>query len=159
MAIVASASLHVVIDSAPPLCSAIIESATEPHAILDRHLRETTFDAGETRHSLLKWISGDRAYYSRTSTPLLRGRPVTRFLLAIPVLAAALAATPSKAQTYDPSLPVCIHIYGIELGDRIDCIYATIAQCQAAAVGLPATCELNPYYASARAAPVRRKRH
>jgi hypothetical protein len=61
-----------------------------------------------------------------------------------------LASSPASAQTYDPSHPVCIHIYGERMGDRIDCIYSSLEQCAATASGLPATCLINPYYVNAR---------
>lgn len=68
-----------------------------------------------------------------------------------------LALSPASAQTYDPSHPVCIHIYGDRVGDRIDCVFASLDQCAATASGLPATCLINPYYAQARKlAPARR---
>jgi Protein of unknown function (DUF3551) len=74
---------------------------------------------------------------------------VPRFVLAIPVLAMALITGRSNAQTYDPHHPVCIHIYGVELGDRIECNFASFPECTASAVGLPATCFTNPNYAKA----------
>ncbi len=75
-----------------------------------------------------------------------------RFVLVIPVLAMALIAGRSNAQTYDPHHPVCMHIYGVEMGDRIDCIFASLAECTTSASGLPAMCFTNPNYAKA---PVR----
>lgn len=63
-----------------------------------------------------------------------------------------LALSPASAQTYDPRYPVCIHIYGDRMGDRIDCIFTSLDQCAATASGLPATCLINPYYAHARKA-------
>ncbi|HUO00075.1 MAG TPA: DUF3551 domain-containing protein [Bradyrhizobium sp.] len=70
-----------------------------------------------------------------------------------------LALSPASAQTYDPSYPVCIHIYGDRLGDRIDCMFTSLDQCAATASGLPATCLINPYYAPARRwAPARPRR-
>jgi Protein of unknown function (DUF3551) len=71
---------------------------------------------------------------------------VTRFVLAIPLLAIVLVTMPSKAQTYDPKYPVCMHVYGELLGERMDCIFASLAQCQASATGLPATCLINPNF-------------
>jgi len=61
-----------------------------------------------------------------------------------------LASAPAQAQIYDPSYPVCMHVYGEEMGDRMDCIFTSLAQCAASAFGLPATCLVNPYYAPAR---------
>jgi Protein of unknown function (DUF3551) len=76
-------------------------------------------------------------------------RLLTSAILAIGTL---LTSAPAPAQTYDPRYPVCIHIYGEEMGDRIDCIFTSLAQCAGSASGLPAVCLTNPYYASARQA-------
>ncbi len=67
-------------------------------------------------------------------------------VLAVSALAAILLAVPARAQTYDPAYPVCIHIYGDLEGDRIDCIFTSLPQCQATASGRSATCMMNPYY-------------
>lgn len=73
------------------------------------------------------------------------------FLSAILALLTLMAVTTaSSAQTYAPDHPVCMHVYGEELGDRMDCIFSSLAQCAAAASGLPATCLINPYHAPAR---------
>jgi uncharacterized protein DUF3551 len=73
------------------------------------------------------------------------------FASAILALTALMAASATaSAQTYAPDHPVCIHVYGEELGDRIDCVFSSMAQCAAAASGLPATCLVNPYYAHVR---------
>jgi Protein of unknown function (DUF3551) len=68
-------------------------------------------------------------------------------VLMIPVVAALLAAAPARAQTYDPKYPVCMHTYGALLGERIDCIFVSLDQCNMSASGLPASCIDNPYYA------------
>ena len=81
---------------------------------------------------------------------------MTNVVMKIPVsailaLGALVAASlPASAQTYSPSYPICIHVYGEQLGDRTDCIFTSLAQCAAAASGLPATCLINPYYAQVR---------
>jgi hypothetical protein len=77
-------------------------------------------------------------------------RSLTSAIVAIGML---FAPAPALAQTYDPGYPVCMHVYGEELGDRMDCIFTSLAQCAATAYGLPATCLINPYYASARKLP------
>jgi len=83
-------------------------------------------------------------------------RLVTSAFIAIGLL---LASAPAPAQIYDPAHPVCMHVYGEELGDRMDCIFTSLAQCAASAFGLPAVCLINPYYASARKpAPTRSSR-
>jgi len=70
-----------------------------------------------------------------------------RILYALLAFAAISAIEPAHAQTYDPSYPVCLHVYG-----RIsyyECGYTSIAQCNATASGRAAQCVLNPYFAYA----------
>ncbi len=62
-----------------------------------------------------------------------------------------VAAGPTSAQTYDPSYPVCLQVYGIE-GGYIACGYTSMAQCAASASGRAAQCLVNPYWPSARPA-------
>lgn len=62
---------------------------------------------------------------------------------------ASLAAAPSQAQTFDPSYPVCMHVYtGANGGggEWYDCSFTSLPQCRATATGRAATCDLNPYY-------------
>jgi len=66
----------------------------------------------------------------------------------IPVIGMMLAAAPARAQTYDPSYPVCLQTYGID-GSYIDCSYTSLAQCSASASGRAAQCLTNPYFAAA----------
>jgi hypothetical protein len=68
-------------------------------------------------------------------------------VLMIPVVAALLAAAPARAQTYDPKYPVCMHVFGVLLGERMDCVFGSLEQCNMTASGLPASCIENPYYA------------
>ena len=77
---------------------------------------------------------------------------------AIVVVGTLLALAPASAQTYDPRYPVCMHVYGVLEGDRIDCDFTSLAQCAASASGRPATCLINPYYAYARRTPYRSDR-
>jgi hypothetical protein len=73
-----------------------------------------------------------------------------KFAAATIILLSALAAAPpASAQTYDPRYPVCIQVFGEQIGERIDCIFTSIPQCQATASGLPAMCMVNPYFANA----------
>jgi hypothetical protein len=74
---------------------------------------------------------------------------VVKLIFAILALATALVASSAQAQTYDPNYPVCMHVYGSLEGDRMDCIFTSIAQCAATASGRPATCLINPYFAPA----------
>ncbi|WP_354224286.1 DUF3551 domain-containing protein [Bradyrhizobium sp. F1.4.3] len=68
-------------------------------------------------------------------------------------LALVLMSVPARAQIYDPRSPVCLHVFGELEGERMDCIFSSFAQCQAAASGRPATCLMNPYFAQASAVP------
>jgi hypothetical protein len=72
---------------------------------------------------------------------------VVKPIFAILALAMAFAATSVQAQTYDPNYPVCMHVYGELEGERMDCIFTSLAQCAATASGRPATCLINPYFA------------
>lgn len=60
-------------------------------------------------------------------------------------------ASPAAAQTYDPSYPVCLHIFGGVTGggNYYECRYTSLAQCAMSASGRAATCEINPYYGPA----------
>jgi hypothetical protein len=82
-------------------------------------------------------------------------------ILALAVLAigAVSAAAPAQAQTYDPSYPVCLHVWG-RGATYYECRYSSLAQCNASASGRAAQCVVNPYYASASGdRPVRRRWH
>jgi hypothetical protein len=82
-----------------------------------------------------------------------------RIVFTMVMLSALAVFAPVSAQTYDSRYPVCMHVYGERIGDRIDCIFTSIAQCQATASGLPATCLVNPYFAdTGEFAPPRRHR-
>jgi hypothetical protein len=70
-------------------------------------------------------------------------------LLRIPALAILTfvtlsMATPTHAQTYDPSYPVCMQVSGRE-ASYIQCSFTSMAQCQASASGRAAMCMMNPY--------------
>jgi hypothetical protein len=69
---------------------------------------------------------------------------IATITLAIGML---VAAAPSRAQTYDPSYPVCPHVYGPV--NYYECRYASLPQCNMSASGRPAQCLVNPYFASA----------
>jgi hypothetical protein len=67
----------------------------------------------------------------------------------IVTVGALLAAAPSHAQTFDPSYPVCMHVYTGSSGgggEWYDCSFTSLPQCRATASGRAATCDLNPYY-------------
>ncbi|GGI24438.1 DUF3551 domain-containing protein [Bradyrhizobium guangdongense] len=75
---------------------------------------------------------------------------ITRLTFGLIVTAGAwLAAAPSQAQTFDPSYPVCMHVYTGASGgggEWYDCSFTSLPQCRATADGQAATCDLNPYY-------------
>jgi hypothetical protein len=75
---------------------------------------------------------------------------ITRLTLGLIVTAGAwLAAAPAQAQTFDPSYPVCMHVYTGASGgggEWYDCSFTSLPQCRATAAGQAATCVLNPYY-------------
>jgi hypothetical protein len=75
-------------------------------------------------------------------------RPARLALVAICLL---LAGAPARAQTYDPSYPVCMQIYG-PVG-YFDCRYTSLEQCRFLAVGRSATCVANPYFAQKKPPP------
>ena len=74
-------------------------------------------------------------------------------MLACTIMAIAtiMAGSPARAQTYDPSFPVCMHLFGgmIAGGDYFDCSFTSLPQCRATASGRSAQCIINPYYAYA----------
>ena len=72
---------------------------------------------------------------------------MVRLIFAILTLAMALIATSVQAQMYEPNYPVCMHVYGELEGERMDCIFTSLAQCAATASGRPAMCLINPYFA------------
>jgi hypothetical protein len=71
----------------------------------------------------------------------------TLALLAIVMIS---AAAPARAQTYDPSYPVCLHVFSLG-ANYFECAYTSLAQCNASASGRHAMCVINPYPATARA--------
>ncbi|WP_128971478.1 DUF3551 domain-containing protein [Bradyrhizobium tropiciagri] len=73
-------------------------------------------------------------------------------------LGALYMTTPASAQMYDPRYPVCMHVYGELLGERMDCIFTSLQQCQASMAGNPATCLVNPFYVPRSGRPDRPER-
>jgi hypothetical protein len=73
--------------------------------------------------------------------------------LAILTIAAASAAPPARAQTYDPAYPVCLQIYQGLTDYYFECAYTSLAQCNMSASGRAAQCMINPYYAGRKTAP------
>ncbi len=72
-----------------------------------------------------------------------------KLIFSILAFAMALIVNCAQAQTYDPKYPVCMHVFGELPGERMDCIFTSLAQCAATASGLPATCLTNPYFVRA----------
>lgn len=60
-------------------------------------------------------------------------------------IGATLAATPVRAQLYDPSYPVCIKSYNQGAGTT-DCSFTSLEQCNASASGRAGQCSINPYF-------------
>ena len=67
--------------------------------------------------------------------------------MASAIMVMVLLAAPARAQTYDPSYPVCLQIYQSMVDYYFECRYTTMAQCAASASGRSAQCVVNPYYA------------
>ncbi|MCA1453264.1 DUF3551 domain-containing protein [Bradyrhizobium sp. BRP22] len=67
--------------------------------------------------------------------------------LAIIALGMVAAAPSARAQTYDPSYPVCLHVYGPI--SYYECRYTSLPQCALSASGRAAQCVVNPYVANA----------
>ena len=79
-------------------------------------------------------------------------------VLAILLIAAVHVAAPARAQTYDPSYPICLQIYDDMVHYTFECAYTSMPQCQASASGRNAQCVVNPYYSKAPVKPVPRKK-
>ena len=71
-----------------------------------------------------------------------------RTVSLIAVAVAMVAASPARAQTYDPAYPICMQVYGVA-GNYISCRYTSMDQCRPLASGRAAQCIVNPYFASA----------
>jgi Protein of unknown function (DUF3551) len=80
--------------------------------------------------------------------------------LAWIILAAGtmLVSAPAQSQTYDLSHPVCLQLWDIQ-GGYIECAYASLAQCNAAASGRAAQCLINPFFPPASLPPAHAERH
>jgi hypothetical protein len=79
--------------------------------------------------------------------------------LSVAIMAATIAL-PARAQTYDPSYPVCLQIYQGGIADfYFECRYQTMAQCAASASGRSAQCVVNPYYGGPKAKRSKRQQY
>jgi hypothetical protein len=77
--------------------------------------------------------------------------------LAILTVATVAVAEPAAAQTYAPSYPVCLHVYGPVT--YYECGYTSLPQCALSASGRAAQCVINPYFANVQEPMGRRHRH
>jgi Protein of unknown function (DUF3551) len=82
----------------------------------------------------------------------LRGEIPMR-ILALAMLTVATAASPARAQTYDPAYPVCLQVYQGWNDYYFECGYTSLEQCNMSASGRSAQCIVNPYYAGRKPAP------
>jgi len=71
-------------------------------------------------------------------------------VLAILTIATISMTSPARAQTYNPRYPVCMKVIEMFGGERYECLYTSLEQCAQSALGLAATCVVNPYYGGAR---------
>ncbi len=77
--------------------------------------------------------------------------------LAILAIAGTIAASPARAQAWDPDYPVCLQVFGP--ASYNECRYRSLAQCAPAASGRAAQCVVNPFSAHAEdRTAVRRRR-
>ena len=69
-----------------------------------------------------------------------------RAVSLVAVIVAMLAASPARAQTYDPAYPICLQVFGIT-GNYFSCRYTSMGQCRLVASSRAAQCIVNPYFA------------
>jgi hypothetical protein len=74
------------------------------------------------------------------------------------ILATIALPASARAQTYDPSYPVCLQVYQGMVDHYFECHYQTMAQCAASASGRSAQCVVNPYYGGRKAKRSKRQR-
>ena len=74
-------------------------------------------------------------------------RAAVVLLTVVSTTALISTSLPARAQTYAPSFPVCLRVYGPV--NYYDCSYTSLPQCNASASGRSAQCVVNPYFASA----------
>jgi uncharacterized protein DUF3551 len=78
-------------------------------------------------------------------------------ILAMAMLAiGTVSIGPAAGQTYDPTYPVCLHVYGPIT--YYECRYTSLSQCNVSASGRAAQCVINPYFATAEVAGYGRHR-
>ena len=74
-------------------------------------------------------------------------KPRRKLAAAALTLLGAFSAEPARAQTYDPSYPVCLQVFTGRMDYYFECVYTSLPQCQMSASGRAASCVINPYYA------------
>ncbi|QAU47605.1 DUF3551 domain-containing protein [Bradyrhizobium guangzhouense] len=70
-----------------------------------------------------------------------------------------VAVPPANGQRYDPRSPVCLQQWEWGGSSKIDCSYESWDACRLAAVGLPAMCLNNPYWAQSTTSGAARAPH
>ncbi len=70
-----------------------------------------------------------------------------RRMLAFVAIGTALGCASAHAQTYDPSYPVCLQVFGPT--SYFECSYTSLSQCKLFEIGRSAQCIVNPYFAGA----------
>jgi hypothetical protein len=76
-------------------------------------------------------------------------------VVAILTIGTVAAGGLARAQKYDPAFPVCMNVIEWGGSPHEDCSFHTMDQCRASAAGRGLTCDPNPYYVGATAAPGR----
>jgi hypothetical protein len=71
-------------------------------------------------------------------------------VFAILTIATVSVTSLARAQTYNPRYPVCLKVIEMFGGERYECLYNSLEQCYQSALGLGATCVVNPYYGYSR---------
>jgi len=92
------------------------------------------------------------------SRQFAREAPMRMLAMAILAIGTLSAAGPAQAQKYDPAYPFCMYVIEWGGSPHYDCSFYTMEQCRASASGRGLTCDPNPYFAGATAAPGRHDR-
>ena len=71
---------------------------------------------------------------------------MVKLSIAVLALAPLVVIKPAQGQWYDPSFPICMHVFGEQEGERMDCEFTSLGQCAASASGRSAMCVVNPYF-------------
>src|SRR3954447_9728044 len=104
-----------------------------------------------------RWLTSDHPAVCRARI-YPKEAPMRIPALAMLIIAAALAATPAFAQTYDPKYPVCLQVYQGFVDYYFECAYTSMGQCQMSASGRAASCVVIAYDAGGKPRRDRRQR-